>query len=271
VTAIVPIAECDLVVQSHSLQPFYISLRLRDGHTRYDDCDAMYPDALLSPETTPTPDGIAPHLELTERSLWRAIAFAERFACIVALLVLSPVCLTVAIAIAILSGESPLIAVLRSGRFGKALWLLKFRTMWSGCRGFRSPFRPVEYVIDEDGPTRKESSDFRVTSGFARFCRRFSLDEIPQLVNVIAGEMSLVAPRPLTSSELSEHYGEDAAEVVSVRPGITGLWQVSGRNSLSYAERRRLDVLLIRTLTPKLYLRILVRTIPVVLAGKNSW
>jgi exopolysaccharide production protein ExoY len=163
-----------------------------------------------------------------------------------------------------------LIAVLRCGRFGRPLWLLKFRTMWSGSRG-RSPFRLVEHVVDEEGPVRKQSSDSRVNSGFARFCRRFSLDEIPQLLNVIAGEMSLVAPRPLTNSELSEHYGKDAAEVLSVRPGITGLWQVSGRNSLSYAERRRLDIQLVRTLTPRLYLRILVRTIPVVVTGKNSW
>ena len=201
---------------------------------------------------------------------WRTIGRAERLACVVALALLSPIWLTVATVITILSGESPLVAVLRSGRFGRPLWLLKFRTMWPEVRGAATSFRLVERIVDEEGPTKKEPSDVRITSRFARFCRRFSLDEIPQLMNVVAGEMSLVAPRPLTSSELREHYGEDAAEVLSARPGITGLWQISGRNSLTYAERRRLDLLLIRTLTPGLYARILARTIPVVLTGKNS-
>jgi exopolysaccharide production protein ExoY len=226
----------------------------------------MYPDALVAPERRAKPRVVADGL-----STWRAIRVAERLACIVALAVLSPIWLTVAIVIMILSGDSPLVAVLRAGRFGRPLWLLKFRTMWPQHGATSRPIRFVEYVVDEDGPQRKDSTDPRVTSGFARFCRQSSLDEIPQLLNVIAGEMSLVAPRPLTSSELSEHYGKDAAEVLSVRPGITGLWQVSGRNALSYEERRRLDVQLVRTLTPKLYLRILLRTIPVVVTGRNSW
>jgi exopolysaccharide production protein ExoY len=231
----------------------------------------MYPEALVSPETTLKPGCERPlRWALPEPLLWRAVGRAEQLACIAALALLAPVWVTVAIVITILSGESPLVAVLRSGRFGKPLWLLKFRTMWPGAHGASGCFRLVERIVDEEGPNHKIPSDVRVTNGFARLCRRFSLDEIPQLVNVVAGEMALVAPRPLTSSELREHYGEDAAEVLSVRPGITGLWQVSGRNSLSYAERRRLDLQLIRTLTPGAYLRILVRTIPVVLTGKNS-
>jgi lipopolysaccharide/colanic/teichoic acid biosynthesis glycosyltransferase len=225
----------------------------------------MYPDALLSPAR------VAARPAITDSLLWQAVSLGERMACVLALIILSPVWITVAISIAILSCESPLIAVLRAGRFGRPLWLLKFRTMWDGNGVQRSSWRAVEHVVDESGPTRKDAADLRVTSPFARFCRRYSLDEIPQLVNVIAGEMSLVAPRPLTGSELYEHYGDDAAEVLSVRPGITGLWQISGRNALTYAERRRLDVELVRTLTPQLYLRILLRTIPVVLTGRNSW
>jgi len=231
----------------------------------------MHPDALAS-----QPAALAqPRTIFQRRSgaslLWRVVTLAERCACIVALLLLSPIWLTVAVAITVLSGEGPLIAVLRSGRFGRPLWLLKFRTMWSGSRGTRWPIFHIEHVVDEQGPAHKESSDHRVTSALARFCRRFSLDEIPQLLNVVAGEMSLVGPRPLTSSELRRYYGEDASEVLSVRPGISGLWQVNGRNALPYVERRRLDVLLIRTLSLKLYLRILLRTIPVVLTGRNSW
>ena len=228
----------------------------------------MYPEALVSPEITAKLDGVALPIPSTA---WRAIGWAERLACVLLLTLLSPVWLTAGIVIIVLSGRGPLIAVLRAGRHGKPLWLLKFRTMWPGAGAKRGAFAFVEHIVDEDGPLRKDSADVRVTSGFARFCRRFSLDEIPQLFNVIAGEMSLVAPRPLTRSELSEYYGEEAAEVLSVRPGITGLWQVSGRNSLTYAERRRMDMFMIRNLTIRLYLRILLRTIPVVLTGKNSW
>lgn len=236
-------------------------------NARYDESDIMYPDALVaSQERRAKPRVVADGL-----ITWRAIRVAERLACGAVLALLSPVWFSIAIVIMILSGDSPLVAVLRAGRFGRPLWLLKFRTMWPQHRLARPTFRLVEYVVDEDGPQRKDSTDPRVTSGFARFCRQSSLDEIPQLVNVIAGEMSLVAPRPLTNTELAEHYGEDAAEVLSVRPGITGLWQINGRNRLSYEERRRLDVQIVRTLTPRLYLRILLRTIPVVLTGRNSW
>jgi len=258
------------VNELHSLQLFYISLSRRRGPPRYHVSDSMYPDAVVSPQTTANPTGEwTTSLQSTGLPLfWRAVNVAERFACVITLILISPVWLTIGLVIAILSGESPLVAVLRSGRSGRPLWLLKFRTMWSGSR---TNLRLVENVVDEEGPIRKDSFDPRVTSRFAHFCRRYSLDEIPQLLNVVAGEMSLVAPRPLTSSELSKHYGEDTAEVLSVRPGITGLWQVSGRNSLSYSERRRLDLLLVRTLTPKLYLRILLRTIPVVITGRNSW
>jgi exopolysaccharide production protein ExoY len=218
----------------------------------------MYPDALVSLRSAARSGGELPLL-------------VERFACALALVLLAPVWVTAAIVITILSGESPFVAVLRSGRFGRPLWLLKIRTMWPHRRGTFASQQLVERVVDEEGPNRKDPADARITSAFARFCRRYSIDEIPQLFNVIAGEMSLVAPRPLTSSELREHYGSDAEIVLSVRPGITGLWQVSGRNALSYAERRQLDVTLVRMLDARLYLRILLRTIPVVLRGTNSW
>ncbi|HEY3839899.1 MAG TPA: sugar transferase [Bryobacteraceae bacterium] len=217
----------------------------------------MYPDALASPQSAARAGNELPFV-------------AERLLCAAALVLLAPVWVTAAAVIAVLSRESPFVAVLRAGRFGRPLWLLKIRTMWPRDRVGARSFHLVERVVDEDGPNRKGRTDTRITSKFARFCRKFSIDEIPQLFHVIAGEMSLVAPRPLTSSELREHYGDAAAEVLSVRPGITGLWQVSGRNSLSYAERRTLDVLLVRTLNARLYLRILLRTVPVVLRGTNS-
>jgi lipopolysaccharide/colanic/teichoic acid biosynthesis glycosyltransferase len=110
-----------------------------------------------------------------------------------------------------------------------------------------------------------------VNSRFAAFCRRHSLDELPQLYHVARGEMSLVGPRPLTQEELREHYGPAAAEVLSARPGLTGLWQVRGRSRLSYARRKRLDLLLVRRGCVGLYLRILWLSIPGVLSGRDAY
>jgi exopolysaccharide production protein ExoY len=125
--------------------------------------------------------------------------------------------------------------------------------------------------VDESGPNQKSFADPRITSAFARFCRRFSIDELPQLIHVVRGEMSLVAPRPLTNRELDQHYGPDADEILSVKPGITGLWQVAGRSRLTYHERRELDLFLVRNRSLRLHFTILLRTIPAVLTGKDGW
>jgi len=132
-------------------------------------------------------------------------------------------------------------------------------------------FSWIEYIHDDRGPENKQDFDPRVTNWFARLCRRHSLDELPQLWHVIVGEMSLVGPRPLTATELDRHYGGAAQEVLQVKPGLAGLWQVSGRNRLSYAERRALDLKLVRDHSMRMYLRVLLRTIPEVLSGTNSW
>jgi lipopolysaccharide/colanic/teichoic acid biosynthesis glycosyltransferase len=110
-----------------------------------------------------------------------------------------------------------------------------------------------------------------VANPFARFCRRHSIDELPQLLHVIRGEMSWVGPRPLTAAELRRHYGSAAREVLEARPGIAGLWQTSGRNRLSYSERRELDLRFVRNRSLRLYWKILLRTIPEVWSGENSW
>jgi len=161
--------------------------------------------------------------------------------------------------IAALSKRTPLILHARVGLGGAGFRMLKFRTMWGGPDN-------VECV-----PEMKTAQDPRVTSRVAGFCRRYSLDELPQLLHVVSGRMSLVGPRPLTPSELKRYYGSSAAEVVSVRPGMTGLWQVVGRSRLTYAQRKRLDLFFVRHASPGLYLRIVLRTIPRVLAGKDSW
>jgi exopolysaccharide production protein ExoY len=165
-----------------------------------------------------------------------------------------------------------LIAHRRVGWHGQALWMIKLRTMWSG-RGGDAPagLRWIEYIEDTVGPQHKRSDDPRVTNEFARFCRRHSIDELPQLWHVMCGEMSLVGPRPITEAEIERYYGADAHEVLRVKPGIAGLWQVSGRNRLTYSDRRALDLELVRRYSLRLYLKILVRTVPEVWNGANSW
>jgi lipopolysaccharide/colanic/teichoic acid biosynthesis glycosyltransferase len=206
-----------------------------------------------------------------EARIWSVIRPLERVASLAMSLLLLPLVAPVAVAIVALSRRSPLVAHLRIGQYGAPFWTLKFRTIWPGARrgGFRVEF--MERIIDECGPEYKRSDDPRVTSAFARFCRRYSIDEIPQLVNVLRGEMSLAAPRPLTEGELYRHYGDDAAEILLVKPGITGLWQVMGRSRLTYEQRREMDLYLVRNRSLKLYFTILWRTIPAVLKGKDGW
>jgi exopolysaccharide production protein ExoY len=206
-----------------------------------------------------------------EGRIWSLIRPLERAASLAMSILLLPLIAPVAVAIVLLSRRSPLVAHLRVGQYGIPFWTLKFRTMWPSTRrgGFRFEF--MERIIDECGPQYKHSADPRVTSAFARFCRRYSIDELPQLVNVLRGEMWLVAPRPLTESELYRHYGHDAAEILVVKPGITGLWQVTGRSRLTYEQRREMDLYLVRNRSLKLYFTILLRTIPAVLKGKDGW
>lgn len=116
---------------------------------------------------------------------------------------------------------------------------------------------------------RKLKKDPRITP-IGKLLRRTSLDELPQIINVLKGEMSLVGPRPVTEEELEMYYKEWKEVVLSVPPGITGLWQVSGRNLLPYEERVRLDVEYALKHNMLLDLKILFKTIFVVISGKGA-
>jgi exopolysaccharide production protein ExoY len=207
---------------------------------------------------------------LERHSGWRIVAVCERIAALVLLIVTLPVIAISAFLVGVLSGRTPLIAHRRVGRHGAILWVLKLRTMWDPrVRGASAG--AVEYIHDEGGPQCKLESDPRVPGRFPRFLRRHSIDELPQLWHVIAGEMSLVGPRPVTERELRLHYGGYAHEVLRLRPGLAGLWQISGRNRLTYADRRRLDLEFVRHRSFGMYVGILLRTVPEVLRGHNSW
>jgi lipopolysaccharide/colanic/teichoic acid biosynthesis glycosyltransferase len=193
----------------------------------------------------------------------------ERAVALVALMAMLPALAMIAAAVWILSGAAPLVAHRRVGRFGRLFWMLKFRTMWDGRRGGARGW--IEKLPAPLVPESKVGGDPRVTSALARFCRKHSIDELPQLWHVVTGEMSLVGPRPVTAPEWRKYYGDQAEEVLRIRPGLSGLWQTRGRNRLTYRQRRRLDLFLARHYCLLLYLRILGSTLPRVIAGRDAW
>ena len=201
--------------------------------------------------------------------MYKMLACGERLIALAALVVLLPFLAVVAGVIFLLSRNAPLVAHRRVGRRGATFWMLKFRTMWNGERRRRGGY--IEYLMEAMVPEVKVGGDPRVTSRFARFCRKHSIDELPQLWHVARGQMSFVGPRPITPVELDRYYGSSAAEVLQLKPGLSGLWQIRGRNRLTYRQRRRLDVFLARHYCLWLYIRIVGRTVPRVLAGRDAF
>lgn len=209
----------------------------------------------------------------TPSLLWRSIALIERICSGVALALILPLFVPAALVTVALSGRSPFIAHRRLGYHNRPIWVIKLRTMWNPNARSCGRITMVERLAPEcsDPAEIKNRKDPRVTSRFAELCRRYSIDELPQLWHVVTGEMALIGPRPLTAAEIEAHYGSAADQLLSVKPGLSGLWQIKGRSRLSYVQRRRLDLFMIRNWSFELYLTILIRTIPTVLAGKDAW
>jgi len=154
----------------------------------------------------------------------------------------------------------------RAGLNGGAFTMYKFRSMRDGAQDDR---KLVEHLNQQSGPVFKIPEDPRLT-GFGRFLRRSSLDELPQLFNVLRGEMTLVGPRPLWLPEAEEAAGR-ARLRTSVKPGLTCLWQISGRSELSYERWVELDLYYICRRSTLLDLMILGQTIPAVLTGRGAY
>ncbi len=176
----------------------------------------------------------------------------------------SPLFLLLAVLVKLSSQGSVFYCQRRIGRGYKGFGCLKFRTMR------RDADRVLAAMLEADPKLRAEferdhklKRDPRITP-LGKFLRRSSLDELPQFINVLRGEMSVVGPRPIVWDEL-RRYGRNMDEVLSVRPGLTGLWQVSGRNNLTYRTRVRLDLTYVRNRSFWLDLGIVLRTIGVVL------
>ena len=185
------------------------------------------------------------------------------------LVLLAPVMGVVAFLIWQRDGAPVLFAHYRVGHDGKLFRCMKFRTM------YRDAERMLAELLAKDPAARAEWQreqkllrDPRITP-IGHFLRRTSLDELPQLFNVLRGDMSLVGPRPITVGELTR-YGRVRWHYLSVRPGITGLWQVSGRNNTSYDERVALDQRYVEERSAWMNLRILLKTVKVVVARDGA-
>lgn len=193
----------------------------------------------------------------------------DQFAALLLLLLFAPLMAVIALLVWRRDGAPVLFGHYRIGQHGRPFRCLKFRSMYLDSEAMlrelleRDPAARAEWARDH-----KLSDDPRITP-IGHFLRRTSLDELPQLFNVLRGEMSLVGPRPITLAELPR-YGQVRWHYLSVRPGMTGLWQVSGRNDTTYDERVELDREFVEQHSLRLRLSILLRTLRVVIRGSGA-
>ena len=186
------------------------------------------------------------------------------------LLFVAPLFFVLALAVFAQDGSAPIYWQKRLGRGGRLFNCLKFRSMVPRAQErlehllATNPAARLEWSIDH-----KLRNDPRITP-LGRFIRRTSLDELPQLVNVLVGDMSLVGPRPIVADE-AVRYGAYLEHYFRVRPGITGVWQVSGRNDVSYRRRIACDVLYARRRSLRHNIVIMAATVPAVLQSRGSY
>lgn len=177
-----------------------------------------------------------------------------------ALVLALPVIAIAAISIALVDGGAPFYSQDRVGLNGRRFRMFKLRTMVEGAHAMR---KDLLHLNEADGPVFKIKNDPRLHP-LGSFLRRTSIDELPNLFNVLRGEMSLVGPRPPLPSEV-QHYGAYEMRRLTVMPGITCLWQINGRSSVTFEEWMRLDNEYIDDWSPLLDIAILVKTIPAVI------
>ena len=180
-----------------------------------------------------------------------------------ALVALGPLMVLVAVTIAMLDPGPVIFRHRRLGEDGRSFGCLKFRSMLvDSAQRLEEHLRSDGNALLEWQVHRKLQNDPRVTP-IGRFLRKSSIDELPQLFNVLFGDMSIVGPRPIVEDEIG-YYGRYFAQYVSVKPGLTGLWQVSGRNNVSYRRRVAMDVIYARRRSLGFNMMILGLTVPAV-------
>jgi lipopolysaccharide/colanic/teichoic acid biosynthesis glycosyltransferase len=183
-----------------------------------------------------------------------------------ALLVISPILGLVALTVWLEDGGPIFFSQIRVGRFGKTFKMYKIRSM---CHNAEQKLKDIlAQNQHKEGVTFKLKDDPRITRA-GRWLRKFSLDELPQLYNVLIGDMSMVGPRPPVPREVAKYSPEDRRRL-AVKPGITCIWQISGRSEIDFSGQVKLDVDYIESQSLETDVKILLRTLPAVISGKGA-
>lgn len=194
----------------------------------------------------------------------------DRSGAFIALVLLAPLMIIIALVLKIVSRGPVFFEQARVGRGGRMFLCRKFRTMSVDAEDRLAKLLATDTQArlqwDQDHKLKDDPRIF----GFGAFLRKSSLDELPQLINVLLGDMSLVGPRPIVKSEIAR-YGRYFAHYCAVRPGITGLWQINGRNDVDYRRRIAFDVIYVRKGKVGDNIRILAMTVPAVLVARGSY
>lgn len=200
-----------------------------------------------------------PHLSQTAHTDRFFFNLLEKMIAAILLVIAMPLGLSIALFIWLSDGKPVFFRQKRMGQHGNVFRIFKFRTMRHDAETLlkSDPLLYQKYIAnDYKLPAHEDPRMLPI----GRFLRRYSFDEIPQFINVLLGEMHLVGPRPIVTDEL-ERYGEHADVFLSVKPGITGLWQVTGRSEIGYPDRKYLDLLYIQNRSLRLDFTILAKTI----------
>ena len=184
----------------------------------------------------------------------------------IGLIVLSPIFLILAIIVKLDSKGPVFFAHTRYGKNGKKFKMYKFRTMYENAQDMINDFTPEQ--MKEWKENFKLQDDPRITK-VGKFLRKTSLDELPQIVNIMKGDLSIIGPRPVIEEEL-EKYGENKEKFLSVTPGLTGYWQANGRSSTTYEQRMEMELYYIDHISPKLDFKIFFKTIESVIKKEGA-
>lgn len=204
---------------------------------------------------------------LKRQSPYRYIKrFMDVILATIALVVLSPIFLIIAIAIKIESKGPVFFKHTRIGKNGKIIKLYKFRSMVINAEELIKSFTPEQ--MQEYKENYKLTNDPRITK-IGKFLRKTSLDELPQLLNIIKGELSIIGPRPVVTDEL-EKYGANTKKFLSVTPGLTGYWAANGRSCTTYEQRMQMELYYIDNLSLKMDIKVFFKTIEAVIKREGA-